>query len=51
MTSGSVRKLVVRAHWRLLAVGGIGLICMLATLGGSGGATRAYAYGGALVVA
>src|SRR4029077_18930801 len=51
MTSGSVRELVVRTHWRLLAVGGIGLILMLATLGGSAGATRGYAYGGALVVA
>jgi peptidoglycan/LPS O-acetylase OafA/YrhL len=51
MMSSSVRALVVRAHWRLLAVGGIGLVWALATLGGRGGATSEYADGGAFVVA
>lgn len=51
MTSASLRALIARAHWRLLAVGGIGLVWALATLGGPGGATRGYAHGGAVVVA
>ena len=51
MTSGSVRALITRAHWRLLAVGGIGLVWALATLGGSSGATSGYGNGGAVVVA
>ena len=42
---------LIRMHWRLLVVGGIGLIWRLSTLGGPGGATGGYAYGGALVVA
>jgi len=51
MTSASVRGLITRAHWRLLAVGGIGLLWALATLGGPGGAASGYANGGAVVVA
>ena len=51
MTSASVRGVISRAHWLLLALGGAGLWWALATLGGPGGATRAYADGGALVVA
>jgi peptidoglycan/LPS O-acetylase OafA/YrhL len=51
MTSGSVQALVTRVHWYLLAVGGIGLVWALATLGGAGGATSGYASGGAVVVA
>ena len=51
MTSAPVRALITRAHWCLLAAGGIGLSWALATLGGPGGATRAYANGGAVVVA
>jgi peptidoglycan/LPS O-acetylase OafA/YrhL len=51
MTSASVRSLITRAHWRLLALGGIGLFLALATLGGPGGATSGYANGGAVVVA
>ncbi len=51
MTSTSVRGLLTRWHWLLLGLGGAGLWSALATLGGPGGATRAYANGGALVVA
>ena len=51
MTSSSARALITRAHWRLLAAGGIGLVWAMATLGGSGGATSGYANGGAVVVA
>ena len=51
MTSPSVRGAIVRAHWRLLAVGVLGLTWALATLGAPGGAASAYANGGALVVA
>ena len=51
MTSSSVRVLITRAHWRLLAVGGIGLTWALATLGGPGGAKSGYANGGAVLVA
>lgn len=51
MTSGSLRALITRAHWRLLALGGIGLVWALATLGGPAGATRGYAHGGAVIVA
>ena len=43
MTSGSVRALITRTHWRLLALGGIGLVWALATLGGASGATSGYA--------
>jgi peptidoglycan/LPS O-acetylase OafA/YrhL len=51
MTSTSVRSMVSRSHWLLLAIGGIGLASALATLGGPGGATRGYADGGAVAVA
>ena len=51
MTSVSVRAFFTRAHWALLALGGIGLAWALATLGGPGGASAAYAHGGAIVVA
>jgi peptidoglycan/LPS O-acetylase OafA/YrhL len=51
LTSASLRALIARAHWHLVAAGGIGLILALATLGGPGGATRGYAYGGAVAVA
>ena len=51
MTSPSLRAWISQAHWRLLAVGGLGLVWALATLGGPGGATHAYANGGAVVVA
>ena len=51
MTSPSVRGLIARTHWLLLGLGGAGLWWGLETLGGAGGATRAYANGGAVVVA
>ena len=51
MASGAARRLVSGAHWRLLALGGLALAWGLARLGGPGGATRAYADGGAVVVA
>ena len=51
MTSSSVRALITRAHLCLLAVGGIGLVWAMATLGGPSGATSGYANGGAAVVA
>jgi hypothetical protein len=51
MASAAARRFVTRAHWGLLAVGGLGLVWGLAALGGPGGATRAYADGGAVVVA
>ncbi len=51
LTSASVRGLVLRSHWLLLGLGGVGLSWALTTLGGPGGATRAYANGGAVVVA
>ena len=51
MTSASVRGLIARTHWLLLGLGGAGLWWGLETLGGAGGATRAYANGGAVVVA
>ena len=51
MTSGSARALITRMHWRLLALGGIGLVWALATLGGASGATSGFADGGAVVVA
>ena len=51
MASAAVRRFVTRAHWGLLAAGrgraGLGP----GALGGPGGATRAYADGGAVVVA
>jgi peptidoglycan/LPS O-acetylase OafA/YrhL len=51
MASTAVRRFGMRAHWVLLAVGGAGLAWALAVLGGAAGATRAYADGGAVVVA
>jgi len=51
LCSTSVRAAIVRAHLQLLAFGAIGLSWALATLGGPGGATGAYAHGGAIVVA
>jgi peptidoglycan/LPS O-acetylase OafA/YrhL len=51
VTSNPVRAWMARAHWRLLAVGGIGLVWAFATLGGPGGARSEYANGGAVVVA
>ena len=51
MASEAARRFVTRAHWGLLAVGGLGLTWGLASLGGPSGATRAYADGGAVVVA
>ncbi len=51
MTSASVRRVVLRSHWLLLGLGGVGLWWALTRLGGPGGATRAYANGGAVVVA
>jgi peptidoglycan/LPS O-acetylase OafA/YrhL len=51
LTSESVRARVTRSHRWLLAAGGTGLVWGLATLGAPAGAARAYADGGALVVA
>jgi peptidoglycan/LPS O-acetylase OafA/YrhL len=51
MTSAAMRRVVTRAHWGLLSVGGAGFAWGLVALGGRGGATRAYAEGGAVVVA
>jgi peptidoglycan/LPS O-acetylase OafA/YrhL len=51
LVSPAARRLAGRAHWKLLAVGGLGLTWSLATLGGAGGATHGYADGGAVVVA
>ena len=51
MASAAARRLVTHAHWGLLALGGVGLAWGLAALGGPGGANRAYADGGAVVVA
>jgi peptidoglycan/LPS O-acetylase OafA/YrhL len=51
MTSTAIRTFLTRVHWYLLAVGAVGAASALATLGGSGGATRGYADGGALAVA
>jgi peptidoglycan/LPS O-acetylase OafA/YrhL len=51
MASAAARGFVTRAHWGLLALGGLGLTWGLAFLGGPGGATRAYAEGGAVIVA
>jgi peptidoglycan/LPS O-acetylase OafA/YrhL len=51
LTSAALRERAVRAHWTLLGLGVIGLVWGLSALGDSGGATSAYAYGGALVVA
>ena len=48
---GAARRLATRTHFALLALGGLGLIWGLAALGGPGGASRAYADGGAVVVA
>ena len=50
MTSVALRERASHVHWPLLAVGVIGLVWGLATLGDSSGATSGYAYGGALVV-
>ena len=51
MTSGSVRASLARAHWGLLALGGIGTGVGPGDARTPGGATVAYAHGGALVVA
>ncbi len=51
MTSPSARAAIGRVHWPLVAAGTVGLAWALATLGGSSGATSAYAHGGAAVVA
>jgi peptidoglycan/LPS O-acetylase OafA/YrhL len=51
MASAAVRRVVSHLHRGLLAAGGAGLAWGFATLGGSAGATRAYADGGAVVVA
>jgi peptidoglycan/LPS O-acetylase OafA/YrhL len=51
MASELVRRSAARLHWCLLASGSFGLAWGLATLGGSSGATRRYADGGAVVVA
>ena len=51
LASAAARGLVIRAHWVLLVLGGLGLAWGLASLGGPGGATRVYADGGAVVVA
>jgi peptidoglycan/LPS O-acetylase OafA/YrhL len=50
LASAGARRLTARAHWGLLAAGGAGLAWGLAELAGPGGATRAYADGGAVVV-
>jgi peptidoglycan/LPS O-acetylase OafA/YrhL len=51
LASPAAQRGVTRAHWGLLALGGLGLAWGLASLGGPGGATRAYADGGSVVVA
>jgi peptidoglycan/LPS O-acetylase OafA/YrhL len=51
VTSGRVRDSLRRLHLPLMALGAAGLAWGLATLGGPGGATAAYARGGALTVA
>ncbi len=50
MTSPKVRAGLARVHRPLVLLGAAGLIWGVATLGGPGGATAAYAHGGALVV-
>jgi peptidoglycan/LPS O-acetylase OafA/YrhL len=50
MTSPRVRAAIGRAHWPLVLFGAAGLVWALATLGGPGGATSAYAHGGAALV-
>ena len=51
MTSPRVQSAIARAHWPLVLLGTAGLGWGLANLGGPGGATSAYAHGGAAVVA
>jgi hypothetical protein len=51
ITSPRARAAIGRAHWPLVLFGIAGLVWALATLGGPGGATSAYAHGGATVVA
>jgi peptidoglycan/LPS O-acetylase OafA/YrhL len=51
LASAAARRFVGRAHWGLLALGALGLAWGLASLGGTGGANRAYADGGGVVVA
>jgi hypothetical protein len=51
VTSPPIRARLTRLHWPLVAAGVAGLAWGLAALGGPHGATRAYAYGGAAVVA
>ncbi len=51
ITSPRARSAIGRAHWPLVLLGAAGLAWALATLGGPGGATSAYAHGGAVIVA
>ena len=51
ITSPRARSAIGRAHWPLVLLGAAGLAWALATLGGPGGATSAYAHGGAAIVA
>ena len=51
MASAAARRFAAGAHWGLLAAGWAGLTWGLATLGGPGGATRAYADGARVAVA
>ncbi len=50
ITSPHVRAAITRMHWPLILLGSAGLAWGMATLGGPGGPTAAYAHGGALVV-
>lgn len=50
LASAAAGRFFRRAHWGLLVAGGLGLAWSLSALGGPGGATRAYADGGAVVV-
>jgi peptidoglycan/LPS O-acetylase OafA/YrhL len=51
LASAAARRLVGRGHWALLALGAVVLAWGLSSLGGPGGASRAYADGGGVVVA
>ena len=51
LTSPRVRAALVRLHWPLLALGGVGLGSGFATLGRAAGPTWAYADGGGFVIA
>ena len=51
MTSPRFRSALGRMHWPLVLLGTAGFAWALATLGGPGGATSAYAHGGAALVA